>query len=240
MSAKDGFCMAHTGLASRSTCSRKLAGKPLGGEYIHLNAQQFFQFKADGANVHQGCLRGGLHHSRSRSLPGTSSPRSAEPNTRMLFTRWLSAISRICVRCSDRASDGRMGAVYGQLQCLFGHSRSLRHGFLMKKCFSACWTGASSYRKQSKACHAGRQQTRRWKISLCFFRSIGTLGLDAGYGHAKSGGQFVRLLCGLGQSLLQCFGREHQTAWLSFCSLCHVAGSVTVSYELIGIRSRLR
>lgn len=68
------------------------------------------------------------------------------------------------------------------------------------------------------------------EISPCFVRSIGTLGLDAGHGHAKSGGQFMSLLRRLGQSLLQCFGREHQTAWLSFCSLCHVAASVMVSW----------
>ena len=46
--------------------------------------------------------------SRSRSLPGTSSWCMAEPNTRTLRTLWLSAISRMRVRCRARASEGSM------------------------------------------------------------------------------------------------------------------------------------
>ena len=85
----------------------KAGGQAVGGEHIHLHAQQLLQFIPDRANVISVvCAVGSTN--RSRSLSVVSSPCSAEPNTPTLLTRWRSAISRICERWRERASEGRI------------------------------------------------------------------------------------------------------------------------------------
>ena len=67
---------------------------------------------------------GSVELKRSRSLSAVSSPCSAEPNTRTPLTRWRSAISRICVRCRERASEGRIGPSLPD-QAIYVSNRSL-------------------------------------------------------------------------------------------------------------------
>lgn len=59
---------------------------------------------------------------------------------------------------------------------------------------------------------------------------VGLLGLDARHDNAKGIGHALRLFGRLLQGFLQRLGGRHQTTWLSFFSLCHVAVSVTVSW----------
>lgn len=58
-------------------------------------------------------------------------------------------------------------------------------------------------------------------------------GFDGRHRQAKGIGHSLRPRCRLRQGFLQCFGREHQTALLSFCRLCHVVAFMIVSCKLI-------
>lgn len=55
-------------------------------------------------------------------------------------------------------------------------------------------------------------------------------GLDGRHNKAKRISETLRLLGRFFQRFLHGLRRQHQAAWLSFFSLCHVAGSVTVSW----------
>jgi hypothetical protein len=57
---------------------------------------------------------------------------------------------------------------------------------------------------------------------------ISLLGLDARYNKTKGICHALRLFCRLLKGLLQRFGGGSQSTLLSFCSLCHVAFSITV------------
>ena len=104
---------AHTAIASRSTWSRKLAGRLLGvSTSTSMPSNCFSSNRIAPISISVVCAVGSTN--RFRSLSAVSSPCSAEPNTRTLVTRWRSAISRICERCRDRASEGRM---YWNLAC---------------------------------------------------------------------------------------------------------------------------
>ena len=54
-------------------------------------------------------LRRGLHQQIEVTVWPVFAP-IVEPNTFIPLTRWLNAISRMRLRCSERASDGRMTA----------------------------------------------------------------------------------------------------------------------------------
>ena len=96
---------AHMAIASRNTWSRKLAGKLLGvSTSTSMLSNCFNSNRIAPMSINVVCAVGSTN--KSRSLSAVSSPRSAEPNTRMRFTRWRSAISRICERWRDRASEG--------------------------------------------------------------------------------------------------------------------------------------
>ena len=104
---------AHTAIASRSTWSRKLAGRLSGvSTSTSIPSNCFSSNRIAPMSISVVCAAGSTN--RSRSLSAVSSPCSAEPNTRTLLTRWRNAISRICERCRDRASEGRM---YWNLAC---------------------------------------------------------------------------------------------------------------------------
>ena len=66
--------------------------------------------------------------------------------------------------------------------------------------------------------------------SACAVRTAGLLGLDARHDKAKSIRQALCLLGRLCEGFLQRLGGRRQTTLLSFCSLCHVAVSVTMSW----------
>lgn len=98
---------AHTTIASRSTWSRKLAGRLLGvSTSTSMPSNCFSSNRMAPMSISVVCAV--VSTNRSRSLSAVSSPCSAEPNTRTLLTRWRNAISRICERWRDRASEGRM------------------------------------------------------------------------------------------------------------------------------------
>lgn len=63
-------------------------------------------------------------------------------------------------------------------------------------------------------------------------RALGRFGFDAWHFDAKSIGHALRLFGGLLQRLLQRLGGRCQAAWLSFCSLFHVAVSTMVNWLL--------
>ena len=98
---------AHTAIASRNTWSRKAAGRLLGvSTSTSMPSNCFSSNRIAPMSISVVCAVGSTN--RSRSLSAVSSPCSAEPNTRTLLTRWRSAISRICDRYRNRASDGRI------------------------------------------------------------------------------------------------------------------------------------
>lgn len=102
---------AHTAIASRSTWSRKLAGRLLGvSTSTSMPSNCFSSNRIAPMSINVVCAVGSTN--RSRSLSAVSSPCSAEPKTRTQLTRWRSAISRICERWRERASEGRIEQVY--------------------------------------------------------------------------------------------------------------------------------
>lgn len=112
---------AHTAIASRSTWSRKLAGRLLGvSTSTSMPSNCFSSNRIAPMSISVVCAVGSTK--RSRSLSAVSSPCSAEPNTRTLLTRWRSAISRICERWRERASEGRMVLEFSYAACLLARS----------------------------------------------------------------------------------------------------------------------
>ena len=63
-------------------------------------------------------------------------------------------------------------------------------------------------------------------------RTAGRLLLDGRHHNAESVREALSLLRRLLQVFLQSLWGGCQATWLSFCSLCHVAGSATVSWFL--------
>ena len=128
---------AHTAIASRSTLSRKLAGRLFGvSTSTSMPSNCFSSNRIAPMSISVVCAVGSTK--RSKSLSAVSPPCSAEPNTRTLLTRWRSAISRICERWRERATEGCTACGFSGTAC-----------FWAKLASSALWINASSYKKCS-------------------------------------------------------------------------------------------